>query len=117
MESGCRQLMSVAAIRAPCFDVMNGVEDGPIRLHLINQGTVVMVDDTAEQQAPAGESGRSRRPPPTIDLEATEVSEQKAAEAAVPESEASAAPVEPETPSSETGSSETASDAKPQPEA
>jgi len=76
-----------------------------------------MVDDTAEQQAPAGESGRSRRPPPTIDLEATEVSEQKAAEAAVPESEASAAPVEPETPSSETGSSETASDAKPQPEA
>ena len=68
-----------------------------------------MVDDTAEQQAPAEDSGRTRRPPPTIDLTATEVSEQKAPESAA--ADASAAPVEPE---SKPG--ETASDAQPQPE-
>jgi len=78
-----------------------------------------MVDDTTEQQAPAGESGRTRRPPPTIDLQATEVSEQKAPDAAATEAEASAAPVEPgsETPSSHTQSSETPAEAQPQPEA
>ena len=74
-----------------------------------------MVDDTAEQQAPAGDSGRSRRPPPTIDLQATDVSEQKAPEAPVTEAEASAA--EAETPSSETEPSETPAEAQPQPEA
>jgi hypothetical protein len=76
-----------------------------------------MVDDTTEQQVPAAESGRTRRPPPTIDLQATEVSEQKAPDAAAPEAEASAAPVEPETPSSATQSSETPPEAQPQPEA
>ena len=72
-----------------------------------------MVDDTAEQQAPAGESGRPRRPPPTIDLQATEVSEQRAPEAGAPEAAASAAPEV----SSEAQSSETPADAPPQPEA
>jgi hypothetical protein len=81
-----------------------------------------MVDDTTEQQAPAGESGRNRRPPPTIDLQATEVSEQKASDAAATEAETSAAPVEPGSaaPSSETqssSSSETPAEAQPQPEA
>jgi len=79
-----------------------------------------MVDDTAEQQAPAGESSRTRRPPPTIDLQATEVSEQKPPDAPVTEAEASAAAVEAETSSSETPSSETPSaeapsEARPQP--
>jgi hypothetical protein len=76
-----------------------------------------MVDDIAEQQAPAEESGRTKRPPPTIDLEATEVSEQKAPEAAATEAEASAAPVEPGSgsPPHATQSSETP--AQPQPEA
>ena len=79
-----------------------------------------MVDDTAEQQAPAGDSGRTRRPPPTIDLQATEVSEQKAPEAAATD----AAAVEPgsespsaETQASDTQSSETPPEAQPQPEA
>jgi hypothetical protein len=78
-----------------------------------------MVDDIAEQQAPAGDSVRTKRPPPTIDLEATEVSEQKAPEAATTEAEASAAAVEPgsESPSPATHSSETPAEAQPQPQA
>jgi hypothetical protein len=81
-----------------------------------------MVDDTTEQQAPAGESGRNRRPPPTIDLQATEVSEQKAPDAAATEAETSTVPGEPGSaaPSSETqssSSSETPAEAQPQPEA
>src|SRR3954447_6569008 len=75
-----------------------------------------MVDDTAEQQAPEGESGRTRRPPPTIDLQATEVSEQKASEAPVTEADASAAAVEAATPSSETQSSEPPPEAQQAPE-
>jgi len=67
-----------------------------------------MVDDTAEQQAPAGDSGRTRRPPPTIDLTATEVSEQKAPESATAESVAAAEP--------ESQPTETPSEAQPQPE-
>ena len=83
-----------------------------------------MVDDTAEQQAPAGDSGRTRRPPPTIDLTPTEVSEQKAPESAA--AEASAAAVEPttqpaktqpaKTQPAETQSTETASETQPRPE-
>jgi hypothetical protein len=96
---------------------MNGVEDGLNPGRLINKGTVVMVEDTTEQQPPAGDSGRVRRPPPTIDLQATEVSEQKAPEAAAPGAEASAAAVEPGSPSSETQSSEAPPEAQPQPEA
>ena len=76
-----------------------------------------MVDDIAEQQAPAGDSGRTKRPPPTIDLQATEVSEQEAPEAAATQAEASAAPVEPETPSPGTQSSKTSPEAQPQPKA
>jgi hypothetical protein len=38
------------------------------------QGTVVMVDDPTEINAPPSDAGRARRAPPTIDLEATEVS-------------------------------------------
>lgn len=72
-----------------------------------------MVDDTADQQGPAGDSGRTRRPPPTIDLKATEVSEQKGSEAAA--AEAAAAPVEPEA-VAEAQPSETPSEAQPQPE-
>jgi hypothetical protein len=77
-----------------------------------------MVDDTAEQQAPAEDSGRTRRPPPTIDLKATDVSEQKAPEAAALEP---AAPVEPEAPSTKTASTKTpppeaSSEAQPRPE-
>src|SRR4051812_31653160 len=75
-----------------------------------------MVDDTAEQQAPAGDTGRTRRPPPTIDLHASEVSEQKAPEAPASEAEASAARIKAETPPPETQSSVPPSEASPQPE-
>jgi len=68
-----------------------------------------MVDDIAEQPAPAEETGRTRRPPPTIDLQATEVSEQKASEAPMTEAEtrAPAAPVEPESEEKSEAKSET----------
>src|SRR3954451_17508065 len=74
-----------------------------------------MADDTAEHHGPAADIGRTRRPPPTIDLQATEVSEQKAPEAAATEAEteASATPVEPQR---EKQSSVPPSEAQPQPE-
>src|SRR5258708_3962626 len=47
-----------------------------------------MVDDKAEDTTPSPDSGRAKRPPPTIDLEASEVSSEtrNAAEDAPPES-------------------------------
>jgi hypothetical protein len=55
-----------------------------------------MVDDTPEEAAPVPDSGRVKRPPPTIDLEATEVAgTTKAAGEAEAETAAPAAP-EPE---------------------
>ncbi len=46
-----------------------------------------MVDDKTEDTTPSPDSGRAKRPPPTIDLEVSEVSSEtrKAAEDAPPE--------------------------------
>src|SRR5258705_13742932 len=38
------------------------------------QGTLAMADDRPEDMEPPSDSGRAKRAPPTIDLEATEVS-------------------------------------------
>lgn len=47
-----------------------------------------MAEETLEQAGPAPESGRAKRPPPTIDLEATEVTTEPAATTAEPAAEA-----------------------------
>jgi hypothetical protein len=39
-----------------------------------NKGTVAMADDSPEDTPPSPDSGRAKRAPPTIDLEASEVS-------------------------------------------
>ncbi len=49
-----------------------------------------MADDPTEAPPAAPESGRSRRPPPTIDLEATEIAREGAADPAAAESPADA---------------------------
>jgi hypothetical protein len=61
-----------------------------------------MVDDKAEDTTPSPDSGRAKRPPPTIDLEASEVSSEtrNAAEDAPPE------PISPEPSSHEPSSHE-----------
>ena len=41
----------------------------------INQGTRGMADDVLEDAGPAPDAGKVKREPPTIDLEATKVSE------------------------------------------
>ena len=40
-----------------------------------NQGTAGMADDVLEDAGPAPDAGKAKRAPPTIDLEATKVSE------------------------------------------
>src|SRR5262249_52909480 len=45
-----------------------------------NQGTAGMADDVLENAGPAPETGKVKRAPPTIDLEATKVSETASAE-------------------------------------
>jgi hypothetical protein len=54
------------------------------------EGNVTMADDKPEDAGLASESGRARRAPPTIDLEATEVSTQPQAAAGEPQPEAHA---------------------------
>lgn len=57
-----------------------------------------MVDDRPEDKAPLGDFGRPKREPPTIDLQATDVTEipkEPAEQAAAPDASPAAEPVEP----------------------
>src|SRR5262245_47200879 len=67
-----------------CFAALIGVRepaDSGILATSTSQGTAGMADDVLEDAGPMPEGGKVKRTPPTIDLEATKVSEAASAEA------------------------------------